>query len=280
MRIKIWGCRGSLTTPGQETVKHGGNTTCFEVRLEDGTLIILDAGSGIHKLGNQLLGEPDLSEICLILSHSHWDHVLGFPFFTPAYMDKYTIHVIGGPEAKKSLKNYLAHQMDPPYFPVPFNLLQAHFQFDHDDPDEHSLGCADITPIALSHPNGAYGFKIAEGNKSFIFMTDNELEHEHKGALTREEYVSFCRNADLLIHDAQYSDEQYERTRGWGHSTYRNALRFASDAEVKRFGITHHDPDHSDEELDRQFTFCQDLIEGSALAVDCFFVREGMTIEL
>ena len=280
MRIKVWGCRGSLTSPGSETVRYGGNTTCFEIRLQDGTLLILDAGSGIHKLGKKLLGEAGITELFLILTHSHWDHVLGFPFFTPAYLDRYSIHVRGGPTGKLSLKKYLEHQMDPPFFPVEFDLLKARFDFDYEDPYEQDIGSAKVIPIALSHPNGAYGFKILEGERSFIFMTDNELGADHRGGLARKDYIRFCEGADLLVHDAQYSDDEYRMTRGWGHSTFRDAVNFGMESGVKRLGITHHDPDHTDPELDNYFEFCSGIVREAASKMDCFFVTEGMEITL
>ena len=278
MTVTAWGTRGSLTTPGKETVKYGGNTTCIEVRLEDGSLIIIDAGSGIHKLGLALLREKGLKDITLLITHSHWDHLLGFPFFSPAYSRKYVIHVAGGPCPQDCLRRYLAHQMDPPYFPVEFSRLQAEFDFDIDGTRPISVGAGEVVPIPLSHPNGGYGYKIREGGRSFVFLTDNEFTHPHDGGLAREEYVDFCRKVDLLYHDGQYTAEEYKRTKGWGHSTLGDAMHLGIDAGVARLGITHHDPDHRDSMLDREIGRHRKTAARSGLSL--FGVKEGAKIRL
>ena len=280
MTIKIWGCRGSLPVPEKETLKYGGNTTCVEVRLDDGHIIILDAGTGIRKLGKQLAADKNVQEVFLILTHSHWDHLMGFPFFSPAYSKEFKINVRGGPIAKESVRNYLEHQMEPPYFPVRFNAMQAQFDFTHGIPKAKQVGKATVTPIALSHPNGGYGFKIEEGDQSFVFLTDNELEYQHEGGCQRYEYLSFCRDADLLIHDAQYTDDEYQRFETWGHSTYRQALDLAISAKVKRVGLFHHDPDRTDEDVDRIIENCRGILTQRRSTLDCFAVAEGMRLTL
>ncbi len=279
MRIKIWGCRGSLTTAGRDVVRYGGYTTCVEVRMDDGTLVVIDSGSGIHKLGNALLAEPGIGEMYLLLTHSHWDHLTGFPFFKPAYMSKYRIHVRGGPDAKTSLHKYLAHQMDPPYFPVEFNVLKAGFDFDTEDGGGLSFGNTRIVPIPLSHPNGGYGYAFREGKKKFVFLTDNELGFTHPGGLSEEDYLEAARGADMLFHDAQYSDGEYaEKTKGWGHSSYTAAAEFAVKAGVRRFGTFHHDPDHGDDEIDASIRLCRSVAKKHGSRTDCFAVAEGMEL--
>jgi phosphoribosyl 1,2-cyclic phosphodiesterase len=281
MRIRIWGCRGSLTTAGRDVVRYGGFTTCVEVRLADGTLVVLDSGSGIHKLGNRLQSEPGVREMYLLLTHSHWDHLTGFPFFTPAYLPDYRIHVRGGPDAKVSLHKYLAHQMDPPYFPVDFSLLKAGFDFGSEESRTISIGSAVAVPVPLSHPNGGYGFIFQEDGKRFVFLTDNEIGYSHPGGLRDVDYLEAARGADLLLHDAQYSDEEYAaRTRGWGHSSYSNAAEFAVKAGVKRFGTFHHDPDHGDGEIDASIRLCRSIIERHGAKIECFGVAEGMVLSV
>ena len=274
MNITVWGCRGSLPTPDPRTVKYGGNTTCLELRLADGTLIVVDAGSGLRNLGQKLLAEGSMTEMYLLLTHSHWDHLMGFPFFVPAYLPKFKIHVRGGPLAKRSLKAYLAHQMDPPYFPVKFDAMKAAFDFTEDKPKRRSIGCAEVIPMRLSHPNGGYGYKFAEDGKSLVIFTDNELGTQHEGGPTRDEFVEFCRGADLLIHDAQYTDEQYVAKKGWGHSTIGQTIELGRDAKVRRLGLFHHDPDRTDEDLDR----LQGQVVEAGMGMECFFVREGMSL--
>jgi phosphoribosyl 1,2-cyclic phosphodiesterase len=281
MHIKVWGCRGSLTTAGPDVVRYGGYTTCLEVRLDDGTLVIVDSGSGIHKLGARLLTQPDISEMYLLLTHSHWDHLTGFPFFTPAYLQKYRIHVRGGPDAKASLHKYLAHQMDPPFFPVEFSLLKAGFDFDCDDTGRLAIGSAEVVPVPLSHPNGGYGFAFHDGGKRFVFLTDNEPGFPHPGGLREDDYVEVASGADLLFHDAQYSDSEYAgRTRGWGHSSYTRAAELAVKAGVRKFGTFHHDPDHDDNEIDSSIRLCRSIIDKHGAGIQCFAVAERMEIEV
>ena len=279
MVVRIWGCRGSLTTSGRDVVRYGGYTTCLEVRLRDGTVVIIDAGSGIHKLGKSLLAEVGLTDLYLLLTHSHWDHLTGFPFFGPAYLARFRIHVRGGPEAKQSLANYLRHQMDPPYFPVEFDRLRAGFDFSTGDERELSIGPATIIPVPLSHPNGGYGYKIVEDGKAFVFLTDNEPRFPHPGCLQPEEYTAISREADLLLHDAQYTDEEYATTtRGWGHSSYTAAMDAAIAAGAKRFGTFHHDPDHADTEIDRSIALCKGILKKKRLTLECFAAAEGQTL--
>jgi phosphoribosyl 1,2-cyclic phosphodiesterase len=282
MIVKIWGCRGSLTTAGPEVVRYGGYTTCVEVRLEDGTLLVIDAGSGIHPLGRSLLAEKGAPhEMHLLLTHSHWDHLTGFPFFGPAYLEGWRIHVRGGPDAKESLAKYLRHQMDPPYFPVEFDRLKASFDFEAGPAEGTRIGSATIVPFPLSHPNGGYGYRIDDSGRSFVFLTDNEPDFPHAGGLAFEDYVKIARGADLLLHDAQYNDEEYERSaRGWGHCTYRRAALAAVEAGVKRFGTFHHDPDHDDREVDRGVRVCRGVIRERRARVECFGAAQGMTIKV
>jgi phosphoribosyl 1,2-cyclic phosphodiesterase len=280
MKITIWGCRGSLPSPGKHTLKYGGNTTCVELRLDDGTLIVIDAGTGIRKLGQQLLKDQRLGEIYLLLTHSHWDHLMGFPFFLPAYSEKFVIHVRGGPIAKESLKKYLAHQMEPPFFPARLNAMKAEFDFTPGIPVVKHIGKSEVIPIPLNHPDGGYGFKIVEGNKTFVFLPDNELDYSHNGSRTKSDYVGFCKGADLLMHDAQYTEGEYARARGWGHSPFLSATDLATRAKVKRFGLFHHDPDHSDDTVDKIVKACQMIISRKKSSITCFGVSEGREILL
>lgn len=278
MKIRVWGCRGSISTPGRNTLRYGGNTTCVEVRLNDNTLIVIDAGSGIRELGRKLLEEQDLTEIHLLLTHAHWDHLTGFPFFTPAYLGKYKIYGRGCPCAKNSLEEYLKHQMTPPYFPVPFNAMNAEFDFTSDDLEESPIGSARIISVPLNHPDGGCGFKIIEEGRAFVFLTDNELDFRHGAGMSRDDYIDFSRGASLLMHDAQYTDEEYKRTRGWGHSKFASATDLSIRAEVERFGLVHHDPEHADDDIDEYVASCQERIAKADSEVECFGVSEGMEI--
>jgi phosphoribosyl 1,2-cyclic phosphodiesterase len=280
MRIKIWGCRGSIPSPGCDTKVYGGNTTCVEVRLADGTFLIIDAGTGIRCLGNAIIEAGGPKKIYLLLTHAHWDHLQGFPFFVPAYMEGYGISVRGGPQVRKYLRAFLAHQMDPPYFPVPFGDLKADFDFQEENGASMTIGETLILPVVLKHPNGGYGYKFTENGRTFVFLTDNEIGFDHPAGLPDSEYAEICRNADLLLHDGQYTDEEYRITRGWGHSTFPAVTDLAIKARVKRLGIFHHDPRHVDRDLDRFIEECRLRIFREKSRVDCFGAKEGMEIDL
>ncbi len=284
MRIKIWGCRGSITTPGPATVRYGGSTTCLEIRSADGKIYIVDAGSGIRSLGKAIRLDTSISDIRFFFTHSHWDHLVGFPFFEPAYFENYKITLCSGPHAEQMVGKYLNHQMEPPYFPVEFGKLKARFDYECRQPehavDDCSLGGMQCRAFPLSHPNGGFGFKFTEGGKTFVFLTDNELGFRHEGGLAHGQYKALCRGVDLLFHDAQYTEKEYLHTRGWGHSTYRAAADLAMEAGVKRFGLFHHDPDRTDDDLDRQLDYCRELIRKAGSPVDCFACAEGMEISM
>ncbi|NLI75593.1 MAG: MBL fold metallo-hydrolase [Candidatus Riflebacteria bacterium] len=279
MKIKVWGCRGSLPSPGPQTLRYGGNTTCLEIRSDQGAILVIDAGSGMRPLGNALLKEPASKEIFFFLTHCHWDHLAGFPFFIPAYSDRFTLHVYGGPKNQRSVKNILAHQLEPPYFPVDFSNMRAKFVFGKDCPRLETVGFHDFDGLRLSHPNGGYGCRLTNQGKTFVFLTDNELGYQHPGGLAREEYLGFCRGADLVLHDAQYTESEIKRTRTWGHTTFFEATDLAIEAGVKRLGLFHHDPDRSDDDLDRQVEFCRQRIKKAKSTVDCFAVAEGQVFD-
>lgn len=279
MKIKVWGCRGSLPSPGPQTLHYGGNTTCLEIRSDQGAILVIDAGSGMRPLGNALLKELASKEIFFFLTHCHWDHLAGFPFFIPAYSDRFTIHVYGGPKNQRSVKNILAHQLEPPYFPVDFSNMRAKFVFGKDCPRLETVGFHDFDGLRLSHPNGGYGCRLTNQGKTFVFLTDNELGHQHPGGLARDEYLGFCRGADLVLHDAQYTESEIKRTRTWGHTTFCEATDLAIEAGVKRLGLFHHDPDRSDDDLDRQVEICRQRIRKAKSKVDCFAVAEGQVFD-
>ena len=280
MRIKIWGCRGTLPSPGAHTVRYGGNTTCVEIRDQHNFCTVIDAGSGLRILGKQMLKDDDCTEICLMLTHAHWDHLMGFPFFIPAYLSKYKINVCGVASARQYLRNILARQLEAPYFPVDFSQLKAQFNFGCNVPGNKLCHRLQIDSIPLSHPNGGYGYKFTENGKSFVFLTDNELGHIHEGGKQFEDYVEFCKGAEILLHDAQYTDKEYEKTITWGHSTYRQTLRLATEAGVKRLGLIHHDPDRTDDEIDEIVAKLKKQIESDCSNIDIFAGSDGLELTL
>ena len=231
MIIRCWGARGSIPVSGKQYLRYGGNTTCLEIRSRNDDIIIVDAGSGIRELGNSLLAEGRY-EYTILLTHAHWDHIMGFPFFKPIYTHKTSINVCGCPSAQFSLKEMLSRIMEPPNFPVNLNAINARISYQNTCADSYQLGSMTITPIALSHPNQGSGYKFEEDGKCFVFLTDNELGFHHEGGLDYQDYLNFSQGADLLIHDAEYTEKEYKKTRGWGHSVYKDTLKLALDANV------------------------------------------------
>ena len=251
LTITFWGTRGSIPSPGEETVRYGGNTTCLELQLSDGTTIIIDAGTGIKKLGQKLLEKSREQEIYLFFTHSHWDHIQGFPLFAPAYIKSFKINIYSCIPVFDNVKEILTNQMDPRYFPVRFNNLKAEINFHPIEQDSFRLGSAVIECIANNHPGGADGFKFSEHGKSLVFITDNELHVPNNSNSSWEEFVNFCRGAEMLIHDAHYLDEELKDTTGWGHSSYEQTFKLAMEAKVKHLIFFHHDPDRTDDEIDQ-----------------------------
>ncbi len=273
MRIICWGSRGSIPVSGREYLKYGGNTTCLEVRTKNDEVIIIDAGSGIRKLGRKLL-EENRTRFSLILTHAHWDHIIGCPYFRPLYSEETHVSVYGCPFAQNSIKAMLAKSMGPPSFPVNFEDLKATMEYNCSCSDAFTIDSVTITPIHLSHPNQGIGYKLTEDDKTFVFLTDNELAYKHPGGLDLQDYLEFSRDADLLIHDAEYTREEYAMTRTWGHSVYNDVLQMALDAGVKQLGLFHHNQDRDDDAVDAIVEDCRRIIRESGAALECFAVHE------
>ena len=273
MRIRCWGARGSIPVSGPEYLKYGGDTTCVEVRATAGDIIIIDAGSGIRRLGGQLVAEG-ATEMDLLFTHAHWDHLLGFPFFKPLYRPGVAVRVFGSPFAQKTIQQMLSETMSRPNFPVPLEEVHADVSFHEsgDCPGPLNLGGVTVVATVLSHPDRGLGYKFIEGGRAFVFLTDNELGLQHPGGGTFDDYVGFCAGADLLIHDAEFAPEEYEHTRGWGHSTWADALALALRAGVKSLGLYHHNQDRTDEEVDAFVASCRGRIARENAELECFAV--------
>jgi len=281
MRITFWGARGSIPAPGSSKQKYGGHTTCVEIRLSSGDLVVIDAGTGIRDLSDVVLEDPSISTITFLLTHTHWDHIFGFPFFDPCYSKRYAINVYGCPFADGTLEGMISHIWAHPYFPVPFTGLEARFNFQTASCFPHiEIGSAVIESIALNHPNGGFGYRITENGRTFVFLTDNELSFPHSADFRRATYKAFAEGADLLVHDAQFDEREYERTRGWGHSTFDDAVMLGLDASAARLGLFHHDYAHTDEQLDRYVERCRALIAERGRALDCFGIENRMSLEV
>ena len=279
MYIKCWGSRGSIPVSGSEFIQYGGDTTCIEIRTKDDKIIIVDAGTGIRRLGKQLIEEERYS-YDIIFTHAHWDHLMGFPFFKPLYLGQTEIRLQGSPFAQKYVETMLSKVMSPPNFPVRYTDIRAEIRYETVCPEQFEIGTVSIIPIALSHPNRGRGYKFIEDGKTFVFLTDNELDFIHPGGLSFTDYQEFSSGADLLVHDAEYTKEEYEFTKQWGHSIYTTALKLAINAEVKELGLFHLNQDRTDQDVNEMVDRCQEIIRESDSQLQCFAVGADMTFTL
>jgi phosphoribosyl 1,2-cyclic phosphodiesterase len=247
MKIKFWGTRGSIAVPGRQTIRYGGNTTCLEITLGGGRVVVIDAGTGIRALGEKLSSENEKIDIHLLVTHIHWDHVLGFPYFSPLYKATSNIHIDGYPTCVNGLRNTFENKMGDGFFPVKFADLKAGISYlDVLQQRPLEIDGTMIDAIPLHHPQGGFGFRFREGEKSFVFLTDNELGGDNWNGRSPKDYVEFCSDADLLIHDAQFTPQEIDERRNWGHSDYGEAFNLAHEAGVKKLMLFHHDPSRTD----------------------------------
>lgn len=279
MIIRCYGARGSIAVSGQQYLKFGGDTTCLEIRSKNDGVIIVDAGTGIRRLGSKLMSEKRF-EFSIIFTHSHLDHIIGFPFFTPVSEEKATIILLGCPATQGNIKKLLSKAMGAPLFPVPFDQLRANIHYSGECALSFHIDTVEVFPINLSHPNVGMGYKFVEDGKTFVFLTDNELGYRHREGRSFEEYVAFSKDADLLFHDAAYTPEEYKIRMTWGHSTYTDALNLALAAEVKRFGLFHHDHNRDDDELDAIVQKCREIIKSKKSHMECFALTQNSEFNL
>jgi phosphoribosyl 1,2-cyclic phosphodiesterase len=274
VRVRFWGTRGSCPSPGPATLRYGGNTTCVEVRTDDDHLVILDAGTGIRELGRSLVQDAQGRPI------------QGLPFFTPAFQTGNDFTLWGSPSLERSLEVVLRQQMSPVVFPVAFDQLSARMEVRTLEQQRRRGPGYDLRTINVRHPGSALGFRLsAEGDdrRSVIFIPDNELDPfgDHADAASsREALVEFARGASILIHDAMYTGTEYMEHRGWGHSSYRDAVDFAIAAEVGTLVLFHHEPDRSDAALDEMLALCHTMVEERGGAVRVIAAAEGMSLAL
>ncbi len=266
--VKFWGTRGSIPTPSSWTRVYGGNTSCVEVRFDD-TVFIFDAGSGIRELGKDLLTRKNPpKELHLLLTHYHWDHIQGFPFFAPAYRPDVKIRVYGRQAKDDSPYQLLSGQMTSAYFPVSFQELRSSVIADHLNGGKKDINGVTVTSFALNHPGGCYGYSLSKDGCKIVYATDNELEIQpgelfpdtaDTGALRAmpKDLVEVVRGADLLIMDAQYDEEGYATRKKWGHSCCFSVTDMAIRARVKNLALFHHDPEDTDGGIDHKVLACR-----------------------
>jgi phosphoribosyl 1,2-cyclic phosphodiesterase len=252
MRVTLFGTRGSIPTPGPETARHGGNTPSVEVRDRNGALLVLDAGTGIRRLGAQL--PAGIGRVDILLTHLHMDHIQGLGFFGPLYNPGVEVHIWGPASSTLSLDARLARYLSPPLFPVHLSELPRITCHEVPSP-AFDIGPFRITTALICHPNPTVGYRIEENGHVVTYMPDHEPALCLKeGCWLGSDWTSgydLAKGADLLIHDAQFTDEQYRHCVGWGHSTYRHAFEFAACVGAKRMVLFHHDPSHDDATLER-----------------------------
>ncbi len=247
-KVKFWGVRGSIATPGARYIAYGGNTSCVELSL-GGQRVILDAGTGIRNLGHWLL-RKNVKHAFLLLSHTHWDHINGFPFFTPAYRKDCHLDIMSGHlKEKGGVRNILSSQMTEPTFPVPLEMMSAKMVFeDFSAGDSFALVRGiKVSTARLNHPDGATGYRIDYRGSSLCYITDTE----HVIGQPDENILGLIAGADYVIYDSTYTDREFPAKIGWGHSTWQEGLRLCRAADAKRLAIFHHDPDHEDPFMER-----------------------------
>lgn len=251
MIVTIWGCRGSLATPGAATLEYGGNTSCVQLELDDRTTVVLDAGTGIRELGLRLANRPHAS-IHLLLTHLHLDHVAGLPFFAPLWDPRARIHIYAPASPLESVEDAIARYMSPPLFPVPISQVPAQVTF-HELPDATwRLGSASVLAEPVTHLGPTVGYRLEEAGRSLAYIPDHEPYPGTEPDGLEPERLSghrLARGASVLIHDAQYLEEEYAARIGWGHSSVAHAVAFARAARAHRLVLFHHDPLHSDGDL-------------------------------
>ena len=278
MRIKLWGTRGSLPSPGPDTVRYGGNTSCVEVRGERGTLLVLDAGTGIRRLGAAL--ESEITRLDILLTHLHMDHILGIGFFAPLERPDLDVHIWGPSSTTLDLETRLVRYLAPPLFPIRLYDLPCQIVF-HDVPlGRFAIAEFEITSALVCHPGPTIGYRIDDGSGVMAYLPDHEpaLGSFHLPEATAwTSGWDLARNADLLIHDAQYSADEYADHVGWGHSALSHALEFATTANVRRLIAFHHDPNRSDADLDRLIA---DAVRETPLPFRFAAAREGARLTL
>jgi phosphoribosyl 1,2-cyclic phosphodiesterase len=292
MKVKFWGTRGSIASPGKATVKYGGNTSCVELRV-DNQILIFDAGTGIRDLGNVLVKEAKSqpTKLHLFISHTHWDHIQGFPFVIPAYQNNFQIFVYGPPARDKSLKDLMRFQMDSEYFPVPLGDLKAQLIM-QEVRDNFWIGNIQVIPFYVNHPAMTLAYKVLCEGKTFVYASDNEpyrytLHAARKeevaskfGAELDEKYIEFLEGTDFLVCEAQYTANEYKSKIGWGHSPLDSVIEFATKAHVKQLALFHHDPSHDDTMIDMMVKQAQHQIKGLNATTRCLGAAEGLELTI
>jgi phosphoribosyl 1,2-cyclic phosphodiesterase len=285
-RVTFWGTRGSIPTPGPVTARYGGNTPCVAVEGAGGHLVILDAGTGIRALGLQLVERQNGAiRAEILLTHAHWDHIQGLPYFKPFFAGGNAVRIWGSRQGTTSLEAILRQQMDPAVFPVPLDALSAALTVQEIGAGEFTIGEFRVRAMKLRHPGTTLGFRLTpvNGGASLAYVTDNELGpggHYPHPQSWRKDFVAFLSGVDVLIHDAMYTPAELETHRGWGHSTYEEAVALAGEAGAQRLVLFHHEPEHADDAMDQLVAAAQKVARSHGKPAEVLAAQEGMVLTL
>lgn len=282
LTIRFRGVRGSIPTPAPENMRYGGNTSCVEVRL-DGQLLILDAGSGIRVLGDELLqtAQSNPIEATILLSHSHWDHIQGLPFFCPGYSAKNRFTIFGAAGRAEQLQRALAAQMTPLHFPVGLDQMHGLEPVRELSPDATKIENLLVRTTALNHPGGCTGFRIESTAGHVAYLPDHEpyRNNGHEaGDAPRRALIEFVRGVDLLILDTQYTSDEYANRVGWGHGCLPDSVELAIESGARRLILFHHDPAHNDRQIDRMVEVARATAVGTPLVIDAASEHETLSL--
>jgi phosphoribosyl 1,2-cyclic phosphodiesterase len=279
LSITFWGTRGSIPAPGRATIRYGGNTPCLTIEDQQHRRLILDAGSGIRALGKQLVQQPTPQDLVVLLSHTHWDHIQGLPFFGPLFSPGNSIRILGPGGGDGSLRDTLRSQMAPAVFPVPLSAIGSALEVDEITSPEISLPGFLVRTVPVCHPGRTLGFAVqaAAGGPSVSYLTDNELAGPIATKI-RPDLVRFLHRSDTLVHDAMYFDAEVAPRAGWGHSSAVQATKLALEAEVRRLVLFHHDPDHDDAALERLLAEAVEYRERLGGTLELTVAAEGTTL--
>ena len=280
MIITFYGVRGSTAAPGPQTAKYGGNTSCVHIELDSGNDLILDSGTGIRLLGKKLAKKSTPANI--LLSHGHWDHIQGYPFFEPIYQPERIINVYVHVESGRKLLSTLFQQMDGTHFPIKAEDLPSHHipKFKGIQSELYEREGIKVVKQGLNHPGGGVAYKIDENGVTCAYVTDNELDPPYALSTNYDEWVNYLHGVDVLIHDAQYTEDDMPHKHGWGHSLISQVRQLATDAEVGTLVMFHHDPDRSDAELDEVQIENEKYLKSHRAPTRSVCAAEGMRIHL
>jgi phosphoribosyl 1,2-cyclic phosphodiesterase len=287
MRVRFWGTRGSVPTPGPSTVRYGGNTACVEMRTSVDTFFIFDSGTGIRELGLQLTRRGDRVSAHLMLGHTHWDHIHGFPFFTPAFAPGNRLVIYGARDLDRSLRDVLAGQMHYTYFPVPLGDLRADIDFVELEEGDIRIEDALVRTHYLNHTSVCMGYRVEADGVAVAYITDHEpyglSGHGLRGGFVHggdRRLIEFVRGVDLLIQDAQYTSGEYDEHRGWGHGSVEYVTDVAVEAGARRVALFHHEPTHADDEIDQMVEHSRRRAREAGSQIEIFGAAEGAELVL